>query len=131
MATRVHRPAESFAYVLKADRALPIEQQSRFVCRPMTQAERQALRDDVNRRVECPDGSRMVVSRTRQVAREVVLEHVVAIENFPAGEPLDWPVGKSREERAKYLEMLDDDAVFELGNHIFERSDVGAELKNF
>lgn len=125
MAKLVKRPAESWRYVLRGDRALPIEQQTVFTLAPLTMAERAQVHDDITRTQTQPDGTRITLGRTRQTGVELVLSHVVAIENFPVGAPEPWPTSAAA--RARYLERLQDDDVLELGNEIFERSDLGDE----
>jgi hypothetical protein len=87
MATLVKRPAESWAFVLDGDRALPTEQQTRFTLRPMTINDRAAARDDLTRELVGPDGTRIIQRRTRQHSLMLALSHIVAIENFPVGAP--------------------------------------------
>ena len=128
MAKKKSRPAESWTYLLVSDRELPIEEQSRFTLSPLTQAERAAIQDDLARTHVATDGSKSVVARTRRQGLSIALDHIVAIENFPAGAPQPWP--KDREGRETYLEMLDDDFVQEIGNEVFERSSVGVAEKN-
>jgi hypothetical protein len=120
------RAAGSWSYVLFSDRALPDEQQSRFILRPLTAAERDYVTDNSWRIVTMPNGSIERVSRMRTVARELVLTNVQSIERFPSDAPEAWPA--TRELREKYLDdHLDDDDVFEIGNHIFEHSKFGPE----
>lgn len=121
MAKAVKRPAESWFYVLRRDRELDEREQSKFLLAPMTFAQRAAFQDDAIRR---PD-------RIYQSAGDLVLSHVVSIDNFPAGEPQPWP--KKPEERQRYIELFDDDLVLELGNEIFAQSSPrfsGAVIKN-
>lgn len=113
MAKAVKRPPESWIYVLKADRALPERERSVFTLSPMTYAERAAVRDDMAR-------SSSTVNRT---AGELALAHIVSIMNFPAGETKAWPA--DHDARVAYLELLDDDAVVELGDEIWARSALG------
>lgn len=120
----VRHAAQSWNYVLRDDRVLPLEQQSRFVLKPLSQAERAAARDAMNRTVETPTGV-LSENRTWQVTHGLALTHIVSIENFPAGDPKPWPTRLS--EREAYLEQLDDDAVLELGNEIWVRSTLSPE----
>lgn len=121
MAKAKKRPAESWTYVLEADRALDAAQQSRFVLSPMTYAERAAIRDDLLR----GEGN---VSKVFRNAGTIAIEHLVSIENFPAGEPQPWPADRAARER--YLELLDDDDVLEIGNEIWTRSALGYRDKD-
>lgn len=128
MAKRVTRPAESWSYVLQSDRGLPLEEQSRFVLSPLSQIERAAIRDEIARVSTASDGRKDIISRERRQGVEIVLDHLVSVENFPAGAPQKWP--DKREERSAYLEQLDDDFVQELANEIWEKSTIGLEVKN-
>ncbi|HVX39615.1 MAG TPA: hypothetical protein VHB25_08580 [Gemmatimonadaceae bacterium] len=125
MAKMRKRPPESWSYVLRADRALPFDQQSRFTLSPLSHGERAAMRDDLVRTRYAPDGSRDVAPRTHQNARELVLGHLTSIENFPVSAAQPWP--SDREARERYLELLEDDDVLELGDEIWARSTLGPE----
>lgn len=125
MAKVKKRVAGSWSYVLLGDRSLPPDQQSVFVLRPLTGAERERVVDEVSQRIYQADGSVRVISRMRTIARELVLSHVESIERFPVGAPKAWP--KEPDERQRYLEDMDDDDVFEVGNEIFNRSALGPE----
>jgi hypothetical protein len=127
-------PAETWSYVLRSDRELPLEQQSRFVLRPLTQAERlQGVDALVHTRTES-GGAILQVGRSAQVARDFALSHIVSTQNFPSDGPRPWPADGSLSERSSYLEMLSDDHVSELGNEIWTRSSLAkseeAALKN-
>lgn len=87
----------------------------------MTYAQRAAIRDGM-----------LGGDRVFRNAGEIVVTHVVSIENFPARSPQPWP--KDREDRERYLEQLDDDDVLELGNEVWVRSTLGVDggaIKNF
>lgn len=123
MAKAIKRPAESWSYVLRADRELEESERSIFVLAPLTYAERAAMRDDV---------LRGKTDRVYREAGDVFLSHVVSIENFPGGNPVPWP--SDRDARVRYLELLDDLHVLEVGNEIWARSSIGEDedtLKNF
>lgn len=109
MAKAKKRPTEAWTYVLEADRSLDPSEQSRFVLAPMTYAQRAAVRDGMTQ------GDRVYRS-----AGEIALDHILSIENFPSDDPRPWPA--EREERRKYLELLDDDDVLEIGNEVWARS---------
>lgn len=132
MAKAIKRPAESWVYVLMRDLTLDLGQQSRFTLRPMTHAERAAVRDDIARTQEAADGSTITLMRTRQQGYSIALSHIVSIENFPSDAPKPWPTDAN--DRAAYLEQLADDDVLELGNEVWARSALGADgpaIKNF
>jgi hypothetical protein len=121
MAKAVQRPAGSWTYILKSDEHLPIGQQSRFVLKPLTGAERDAVTDNLAVTRTTSQGVE-IQRRMRQESRVLCLTHIVSIDNFPSERPKPWP--DKEEDRAKYLELLDDEFVFELGNQIFEQSNV-------
>jgi hypothetical protein len=117
--------------VLKGDRDLPLDQQTRFILRPLSQAEQVAAEDEVYYLAFDGTGTKSHVSREKRVARQLALSHIEAIENFPVGAPKPWP--SDPEKRDEYLEQLRSEDVLEVGNEIFTRSKLGAEaeaLKN-
>lgn len=118
------RAAESWRYVLRRDRDLPLEQQSVFVLRPMTLTERAAAHDDMARVEHKPDGGRLVLARTRQQAVAIVLSHVVSTDRFPLDAPAPWPPDPAAQ--LAYLEQLEDADVDELGDEIWYHSTVDA-----
>lgn len=128
MAKKAPRPAESWTYVLVADRELATEEQSIFTLSPLSQAERATVRDELARIQTQQDGTKSIISRSHRQGWEIALRHIVSIENFPAGSPEPWPKGDV--ERRKYLEALDDGFVQELGNEVWARSELGDDLKN-
>jgi hypothetical protein len=117
--------AEAWTYVLLSDRELPPDEQTRFTLRPMTAPERDHVRDNLSWTQLHPDGAHTRVNRTRQSARAIALNHIVGVENFPVGSPQPWP--KERDDQVRYLAMLDDGDVLELGNEVFDRSTMGAD----
>ena len=125
MAQRAKRPAEAWWYVLEADRELPQEEQSRFLLRPLTQAERMRVWDDYSVKTRGEDGTIQIADRAFQQAYRLCLTNIAEIENFPAGEPQAWP---SKEvARRAYLNTMDDLDVHEVGNEIRERSSLDRE----
>lgn len=130
MPKKANRSAEQFKYVLPADRVLPPGEQSVFTFRPLTQGERMRAMDTVEVVHVEGSGERQIRFRTFEQARETVLACLVAVENFPVGEPVPFPVTGSREERSNYLEMLDDFDVYRLGEHVFDHSTIGSAEKN-
>jgi hypothetical protein len=124
MAQRKQRMAGSWTYVLTSDRARPVAEQTRFVLRPLTGAERERYMDEMSI-AESENGTVLLHPRTRSATRHVAITHIERIDNFPVGEPAQpWPA--SAAERETYLEMLDDGAVFEIGNEIYLRSSLGS-----
>jgi hypothetical protein len=123
--------AESWTYVLLSDRTLPPDQQTRFTLRPMTAPERDQVRDNLSWTQLHIDGAHTRVNRTRQSARAIALNHIAGIDNFPVGAPQSWP--KDRDAQARYLDMLEDGDVLEIGNEVFDRSTLGpdeGDIKN-
>lgn len=130
MAKKAWRSAESWTYVLLADRELPPEQQTRFTLSPLSQLERAAVRDEIARVQTLQDGTKSIISHSRRQGLEIAVRHIASIENFPGDTPEKekWPAGET--ERRKYLEMLGDDSVQEIGNEIWTKSELGDDLKN-
>lgn len=131
MAKTIKRTAEAWTYVLVTDRALPIDQQTRFVLKPLTHVERATVRDSLSRLQIDAAGTKALLDRTRQEAFGLALSNIVAVENFPVGEARAWPAKKA--DREAFLDQLDDDDVLEIGNEIWERSKLGmdgAPIKN-
>lgn len=120
MAKAQKRAAEAWDYVLKSDRDLPKEEQSRFTLRPMTMAEQAAYHDAVR--------SGGGGSRIWQATVAVCPEHITAVHNFPAGAAKEWP--KERAAQLAYLEDVGVDECFEIGDEIYARSKLGPEVKN-
>ena len=118
MPKKIIRSAESFTVVLGCDRALPPDQQSRFVFRPLTQAEKMAVLDGLNWVHVHTDGSQEIMPRSFRQARELVMAHLEEAHNFPTDGPIPWPAKGSEAERGKYLEMLEEGDLLELGNAV-------------
>ena len=127
MPKKQQRSAESWRYVLTADRELPPEEQSVFVLRPLTQLERADVQDNMVRIQSRPDGGRTVVQRDHRLSVELCLTNITSIENFPAGAPEKWPADHAS--RVTYLEMLDDDHVQQIGNEIWVHSTITSDVK--
>lgn len=128
MAKKRARLAEPWVYVLRRDRQLPPEEQSKFTLRPLTISERAVAGSGLVSLVAFADGTRETHRRETIVSLNLALQNIVAVENFPSDKPEMWPDG--REARLRYLEQLDDEDVFELGNEIYVRSTVGEAEKN-
>lgn len=128
MAKKKKRAAESWRYVLKADRGLPPEQQTVFILRPLTQAEQLDVKDNAARYYTPPQGGEVQVRRQHRLSLELCLTNILDVENFPAGGPPEkWPADP--EARAAFLEGLDNDDVFEVGNEIYAQSLLGPAPK--
>lgn len=115
MAKKAGHAVESWWYVLEDDRALPSSEQSRFLLRPLTVAERAALWDS------------FVVEKDRTFVRalELLVDHVERVENFPAGAPEPWP--QKRAEREAYIGMLPGLYMSELANEIMRHAKLSPE----
>jgi hypothetical protein len=133
MAKHIKRSAESFRYVLKGDQALPLPEQTTFVLNPLTQDERRRLLDEVVVTRTLSDGVKESIDRSWQEAGQIVLAHLVSVENFPVGAPEPWPSGKGStvEQRKQYLNEFADSDVLELYNELFRRSYLGDDVQNF
>ena len=130
MAKKANRVVEPFKYVLPADRVLPAGEQSVFTFRPLTQGERMRATDTVEVVHVEGSGERQIRFRTFEQAREVVLACLIKVENFPSEEPIPYPGDGTREEKYRYLEMLDDYDVYRLGDHVIDHSTLGPPEKN-
>lgn len=130
MANRSRRPVEPFWFTPLADRSLPAEKQSSFRFRPLNQVERMHALDNVEVLTEDKTGSRQLRFRNFQQAYEIVIDCLIEAKNFPSGAPVDFPAKGSREEKAKYLEMIDDHDVYAMGDYVFDHSTIGVEEKN-
>ena len=130
MASKSQRPVEPFWHVLEKDRKLPVEEQSRFRFRPLTQAERMRAMDNIESVVIEATGERQLRFRSFQQAREIVLSTLIETENFPAGAPEKYDRNASREDRERYVEMIEDGDVYALGDYVFDHSTLGKDEKN-
>jgi hypothetical protein len=128
MAKQKRRAAECWKYVLLRDRELPVEEQTTWLLRPLTQVERAEGRDNMARIQATPGGGTATITRTHRLTLDLALSNIDAVENFPAGNAVPWPV--DREARLAYLDMLDDDDVKEIGNEIWVHSAIGDDVKN-
>jgi len=131
------RPHGSWRFIPPEDRALPPEEQTVFVLRPLTQEERMASWDNGAWSQRSEDGSKTILPRTFRLARENCLSHIEDVVNLQvpnsAGDgytvPI-WPKNGTPEEKAKFLEVLGDVEVLIVGNEILDRSSLDDEIKN-
>jgi hypothetical protein len=130
MAKKSERPREPFWFTPPADRALPPAEQSRFKFRPLRQYERLEFMDNTEVVTEDGTGSRQLRFRSFTQSLELVLLTLIEAENFPAGEPVKYPKEGTREEKAKYIEDIDDGLIYVLGQEVFNRSTLGQDSKN-
>lgn len=130
MPNATKRQVEAWWYVLVSEREKSKPEQSRFLCQPLTQAERMRVWDDHNWVIVNGDGTSSVNSRGLQQAHELVIDKLRDVQNFPLDGPKPWPANGSKAEKEAYLEMLEDMDVFEIGNAIREKSTLEAEAKN-
>jgi hypothetical protein len=129
MPNATKRQVEAWWYVLRSERDKPKDEQSRFRCNPLTQAERMRVWDDHNWvTVNGQTGDRSITSRGLQQAHALCVTQIIEVENFPLEGPKPWPGSKAA--RETYLEMLDDMDVFEIGNAIREKATLEVEAKN-
>jgi len=130
MARASKRTAEPFKYILPADRQLPAEEQTVFTFRPLSQQERMRAMDDVEAIQINGTGEQQLRFRSFQRAYEIVIACLMDVSNFPVGAAKPYPAAGSREDKAKYLEMLDDFDVHALGDYVFDHSTLGSAEKN-
>lgn len=131
MAEAARRPVEAWWYVLPSDQKLPVEQQSRFLLKPLTQAERMEVWDESDWvMIDGTTGDRTVRPRGFRQARELVLRNLVDVQNFPASKPEPFPKDASQAERVTYIDKLDDIDLFLIGDEIRKHSSLEKEVKN-
>lgn len=130
MPNATKRQVEAWWYVLDAERAKPKEEQSRFRCQPLTQAQRMRVWDDHNWVTVGTNGERAISTRGLQQAHELCLSQITEVQNFPLDGPKPWPDKGSKGEKEAYLEQLEDMDVFEIGNAIRNKSTLEVEAKN-
>lgn len=131
MAEAARRPIEAWWYVLPSDRELPAEKQSRFLLKPLTQAERMEVWDESDWVSVNPEtGERTIRPRGFRQARELVLRNLVDVQNFPVSSPKPFPKDGTRAERETYINDFDDIDLFLIGNEIREHSSLEREVKN-
>lgn len=134
MPNAIKRIVEPFWYVLKSERDKPLEQQSRFLCAPLAQADRMRVWDETAVTSSVMDGSdqksAIVMSRSFRQAYELAMSNIVEIERFPLDGPKAWPKDGTADQKRQYLEALDDFDVYEIGVAIRERSVLEDEVKN-
>jgi hypothetical protein len=118
MPNAVKRQVESWWFVLESEKTLPPDKQSRFLLKPLTQAERLRVWDDYKWVSVDPQGGRSITPRAMQQAEQLVLSNLLETQNFPLDNPITWPASGGLEAKRKYLEMLDDMDVVEIGNAI-------------
>jgi hypothetical protein len=122
------RQVEAWWYVLQSERDKPQAEQSRFLLKPLTQAERMRVWDDSSWVAIDKNGSKSITARGFQQAHELCMTNIEEVQNFPLDGPKLWP--KSKPERLDYLALLDDMDVFEIGNAVREKSTLEPEAKN-
>jgi hypothetical protein len=133
MAKKRTRSAESWRYVLKADRMLPEKEQTVWILRPLTQAERAEVQDNFVRLHHMPSGGTVVERRDHRQTLELCLTNIEDVENFPGDAPtkLKWPANPDdHNARAAFLEQVDDADVHEIGNEIWAQAVLGDSVKN-
>lgn len=131
MAKKYTARLEGMSYTPRADRDLPEAERSVFRFRALTQAERLSALDDAEVVHVSSTGERTVRQRSFSQARELVLLTLESADNFPAGGPVQYPRSGSAQERSRYLEMIGDALMYELGNAVFDHSTLGEPEKNF
>lgn len=114
------KSAEVFKLVPKEDQSKPPSEQATFHVRPLTQAERMHMYDEMHVVEHKPDGRVVRHSRNWQQARELVRDHVIQIDNTNGLGP--WKADASDDEKEAYLEQIDDFVVYEIGDEIRDRA---------
>lgn len=125
------RPTGTWRFIPPEDRTLPKERQSVFILSPLTQAERMRAWDNLRWIDQDAAGNRTIRSRAYQEALELCIAHIEDVENFPADKPAPFPKnGSSPEEKAAYLDQLDDVSILVIGSEIRNHSSLEEEAKN-
>ncbi len=131
MARRSNRPNEPFQYILPRDKKLPGEEQTVFVCRPLSQRERMRAMDNIEAvQVDGGTGEKQLRFRNFQQAYETVVMCLIDVKNFPVDAPKPFPAKGDREEREAYIAEIDDYDVYAIGDYIFDHSTIGSAEKN-
>jgi hypothetical protein len=125
MARTIRRSAESWTYILLADRGLPVAEQTVFTLRPLTAADRAAFHDEIETEHTLPGGDTIVPNRVRRTALRIAVQQIERVANYPIGAPEAWPDGDDA--RARYLDQLPDADVLELGNEVWARGQLGID----
>lgn len=148
---KIIRQYGSWEYVPLDDRALPKEEQTTVVLKPLTQIERMQVWDSSSWVEQDEAGNRVLRKRSFELARELCLSHIAEVRNFPPREELfaepvegegdarrslgygpdrgqPWPTDDAG--RVAYLEQFDDFVLLEIGNEIREHSSISEEEKN-
>lgn len=128
----MNRASGNWRYVPLADRSEPVERQTVITLSPLSGIERAEMWDNVNWVVENDEtGEKSVQPRVFRQARELCLQHIVNVENFPVGSPEPWPAKGTREDKDRYLDKFHDLDLLEVGNELRSRSLLGdAEKKS-
>jgi hypothetical protein len=124
------RPTGTWRFIPPEDRKLKKEKQSVFVLSPLSQGERMSAWDNLKWVEQDVAGNRTVRSRAYQQALELALAHIEDVENFPAGKPEPWPRTGTLEEKAAYLDKMDDVSILVIGSEIRNHSSLEEEAKN-
>jgi hypothetical protein len=118
-------------YIAASDLALPDEQRTTFVLRPLTHGERLAWWDGKERVEFRPnaDGSltRVVVNRSFEVAARVVADHLVEVRNYEEA----WPGEQaSAEARLAFVATISEPQTFLMFTELLDRSAISETAKN-
>jgi hypothetical protein len=124
------RPTGTWRFIPPEDRKKKAKEQTVFVLSPLSQGERMAVWDNLKWIEQDTAGNRTIRSRSYQQALELCIAHIEDVENFPAGKPLPWPKTGSMEEKAEYLDQLDDVSILVIGSEIRNHSSLEEEAKN-
>jgi hypothetical protein len=109
------RPTGTWRFIPPEDRKKKPKDQTVFVLSPLTQNERMEVWDTLKVVEQDAQGNRTIRSRSYQQA---------------AGKPKPWPKNGSEEEKAQYLDALDDLSILVIGMEIRNHSTLEEEAKN-
>lgn len=113
----ITRVTGTFVHVPECDREKPVEEQTRFHLRALTQGERMQVIDDEDVVELRTDGQRVVHSRLWSQCLDLALHHIVRVEHFcdDEGREIPWPADGTLEEKRAFLARIEDAEVFRIG----------------
>lgn len=138
MAQKAQRPAAAWWFTLRREHGLPAEEATRFLLDPLTGPERMDVWDKLAGRAAL-DGQQLQ-PQTFRTARELCIAKIRDIQNFPSmrknpdgtytdqAEP--YPVLGTRDDKAAYIDQLDEFDIVEIGHEIRDQSSLSPQLKN-
>jgi hypothetical protein len=123
-------PAETFTFTPRNQVEQPAEKQLRVLARPLTVAERARAFDDANYVLVLADGTKEERRRTWTQALELMVSHVLRIENLPADVP-PYPGESTGADKLAWIDAhLSDITMLAIGDEIRSRASLRAVAGN-